>query len=548
MARTQEYWNKLGENSILLNAVSKWRNDSELWLSKSVNRLPETVRVNYLRKDWGWVEDWLEKIGAERIEWFRGCKGSAWTLPFDRGKAEGEIKLVLSSLHRTGRITRQESVSMIPTIALDVQPGEIVLDMCASPGSKTTQISENLQNEGLVIANEIANNRINTLVSNVQRHGSRTCMVTQHDGRHIPKILNTGFDKILVDAPCTGSGTTRKNPEVWKKWLPSGSRSLHKLQLGLLGKAIDLIKPGGRVVYSTCSLDPVENEAVVAEILRCFPVDVVSAVNKLELLPFDEGFTKWVKIDDYGNVNDSLILEKSMLPPTEKFIIDSLKKCVRIWNDKIDGGGFFIAIIEKKTKMKNSNSVINSSVDYNVKPDLDSLPVPINSELKDKMVAHFGKCPDNLWIRGKKISWSTDEAKIIWENEKTRKSGKIIIPGKRWRPLKIINLGLDTVKLRKNEIDRVVGRASQQIVPEIKSGYIITKGEIIDRLLIDEQLLTEDLGNNFKEYKGGLLLVDERNMTCIPIWVGKRVSLMINDDEKRILKFMRGLSIIDEEE
>ena len=103
-------------------------------------------------------------------------------------------------------------------------------------------------------------------------------------------------------------------------------------------------------------------------------------------------------------------------------------------------------------------------------------------------------------------------------------------------------------KLRKNEIDRVVGRASQQIVPEIKSGYIITKGEIIDRLLIDEQLLTEDLGNNFKEYKGGLLLVDERNMTCIPIWVGKRVSLMINDDEKRILKFMRGLSIIDEEE
>ena len=285
MSISQEYWNELGKNSILLNAVSNWRGDPELWFSKSVNRLPETVRVNYLRKEWKWVEEWLLNIGAKKIEWFRDTQGSAWTLPFERGKAEGEVKCIISSLHRTGRITRQEAVSMIPTIALEIKPGEIVLDMCASPGSKTTQIAENLQDRGLVIANEIANNRINTLVSNIQRHGNKTSMIIQHDGRHIPKILNLGFDKILVDVPCTGSGTTRKNPEVWKKWLPSGSQSLHNLQVELLKKAINLTKPGGRIVYSTCSLDPIENEAVVAEVLRNNNVEILSPKHILKSIP-----------------------------------------------------------------------------------------------------------------------------------------------------------------------------------------------------------------------------------------------------------------------
>ena len=86
MAISQEYWNELGKNSILLNAVSNWRDDPELWFSKSVNRLSETVRVNYLRKEWKWVEEWLLNIGAKKIEWFRDTQGSAWTLPFERAR------------------------------------------------------------------------------------------------------------------------------------------------------------------------------------------------------------------------------------------------------------------------------------------------------------------------------------------------------------------------------------------------------------------------------------------------------------------------------
>ena len=548
MAISQEYWNELGKNSILLNAVRNWRDDPELWFSKSVNRLSETVRVNYLRKEWKWVEEWLLNIGAKKIELFRDTQGSAWTLPFERGKAEGDVKSIISSLHRTGRITRQEAVSMIPTIALEIKPGEIVLDMCASPGSKTTQIAENLQNRGLVIANEIANNRINTLVSNIQRHGNKTSMIIQHDGRHIPKILNPGFDKILVDVPCTGSGTTRKNPEVWKKWLPSGGQSLHNLQVELLRKAINLTKPGGRIVYSTCSLDPIENEAVIAEVLRDNTVEILSPKDILKSIPFDEGFTEWPKLDDSGGEDNDLKLEKSMLPPTKKFMIDSLKKCVRIWNDKIDGSGFFISILEKRIDAMNPDERKNSFLDNNIKPDQENFPNPISKELRDMITNHFGKCPENLWIRGRKISWTTDEAKAIWKNEKSRKSGRVVIPGNRWRPLKIISLGLDTIKLRNNKIDRIIGRSSREIISEINYGHIILDGEKIDKILIDEFLLNEDFDIDITEHKGGLILIDERDGSCIPVWIGNKVSLMINDDEKRILRFMKGLDISNREE
>ena len=127
MASKSDYWYNLGKDSVLLNAVGKWRTDSEKWFQGSFERLPETVRVNPLREDSKWVENWLIKIGSKRISWFNGV-GSAWTLPFERGKIDGENKVLLSSLHETGRLTRQESVSMIPAIALDTKPGEIILD------------------------------------------------------------------------------------------------------------------------------------------------------------------------------------------------------------------------------------------------------------------------------------------------------------------------------------------------------------------------------------------------------------------------------------
>ena len=117
-------------------------------------------------------------------------------MPFVRGGAQGEVRVVMNALHETGRVTRQEAVSMLPVLALDPAPGDIVLDLCASPGSKTTQICEHLGTSGAVIANEVISGRVNTLVSNVQRHASRSAVVVQHDGRHIPMV--PGFEQSAI--------------------------------------------------------------------------------------------------------------------------------------------------------------------------------------------------------------------------------------------------------------------------------------------------------------------------------------------------------------
>ena len=538
-------WETIAADSVLLKAVSNWRDDPEKWLEHSIDRLNETVRVNPLREDIEWVENWLQEIGAIKIEWFTGV-GSAWTLPFPRGKAEGEVKTILSALHETGRLTRQEAVSMIPAIALDAKPGELVLDMCASPGSKTTQIAEHLGGKGIVMANEIANSRINTLVANTKRHGSITPMITHHDGRFIPKVPKTGFDKILVDAPCTGSATTRKNPDVWKKWLPSGGRSLHKLQLELLVKAINLTKPGGRIVYSTCSLDPVENEAVISEILRLDNgVSLTSVSDILVNLPGRNGMTDWPQIDDFGGISKSIECVDSMLAPTKNSIKKELSKCLRIWNDDVEAGGFFVAVLEK------SKDYAENNVDYDrfiepekVKPDEVNFPQPINSEIEEMILDTLGWEEKNLWIRGKSILWSTSKAKEIWESDRSKRSGRTFIPGKRWRPLRVIHLGLISVKLQGGKLERITGKAAPRMIQNIKHGKSVVSSEVIEKLLTGLEPPAYEISLELNKIRGGHILVEENEDICLPVWIGGRVSLMISEQERRILRAKRKLPII----
>ena len=151
--------------------MAAWMDDAETWFDRSFERLPETIRVNPLRNDSDSVELWLQSVGAEPMGWYQG-PGSSWKMPFARGRAEGEVRKLLISLHETGRLTRQEAVSMIPVMALRPKSGEAVLDMCASPGSKTSQIAEFMDGMGVLVANERSRKRCNLLVANIQRHRS----------------------------------------------------------------------------------------------------------------------------------------------------------------------------------------------------------------------------------------------------------------------------------------------------------------------------------------------------------------------------------------
>ncbi|KAK8484227.1 hypothetical protein V6N11_024360 [Hibiscus sabdariffa] len=195
-----------------------------------------------------------------------------------------------------GNISRQEAVSMVPPLFLDVHPHHFVLDVCAAPGSKTFQLLEIIYHsakggslpEGMVLANDLDVQRCNLLIHQTKRMCTANLIVTNHEGQHFPgcrshkniligsettnelekSITQLLFDRVLCDVPCSGDGTLRKAPDIWRKWNGGMANGLHCLQIQIAMRCLSLLKVGGRMVYSTCSMNPVENEAVVAEILR----------------------------------------------------------------------------------------------------------------------------------------------------------------------------------------------------------------------------------------------------------------------------------------
>tara|TARA_B100000212_G_scaffold40279_1_gene26081 strand:+ start:43 stop:1683 length:1641 start_codon:yes stop_codon:yes gene_type:complete len=545
MASRESDWRREAENSILLKSVSHWREKPDRWFRGSYDRLPETVRVNPMSEEKDWVESWLSGIGANRIPWFSG-PGSAWEMPFERGSAEEEVKSLMSALHETGRITRQEAVSMLPVLALDPTPGQIILDLCASPGSKTTQICEHLGDSGAVVANEVISGRVNTLVTNVQRHASRTVLVVQHDGRHIPRVPGSGFDGVLVDVPCTGSGTTRKNPDVWGKWRPSSGRSLHSLQYDLLTRAIELTKPGGRVVYSTCSLDPIENEAVVARVLAGGKVRVVPRGDSLSGVPSNPGMTNWPLLNDKGELDNESKSEEYLIPTKDMAVSSQLNECLRVWNDEIGGGGFFLAVLERILE-DDVSGVINPFMSQKTIDDPESFPQPIDDQRERELREVWGSVPSNMWSRGKSLLWSSDEIREIWSAERTRKSGRELIPGNRWRPLKVIHLGLIAARLRKGRLDRTVSRAARRLREEISGPFVNVDEHVINDILRGKEPLRTDVSSLQDTDRGSRILVGPSGYP-LAVWVGSRVTPMVSQSEITVMRGVRDLSYETKEE
>ena len=545
--RGERSWKEEAEDSVLLKAIPHWREDPESWFAGSYDRLPETLRVNPHSPEMSWVESWLEGVGAMKIPWFSG-PGSAWEMPFERGSSVGEVKKIMTALHDTGRVTRQEAVSMLPVLGLRPSPGECILDLCASPGSKTTQICEHLGDSGAVIANEVISGRVNTLVTNVQRHGARSAVVVQHDGRHFPKVPGDGFDGVLVDVPCTGSGTTRKNPDVWSKWRPSAGRSMHSLQFDILRRAIAVTKAGGRIVYSTCSLDPLENEAVVARALIEGNVRAVPATQLLPGVPSDSGMSDWPCLDDSGEPVEWDSHEQYLMPPRDEAVTSQLENCLRVWNDSIGGGGFFLAVLEKAveqgTVLESSRKPVQSPKTY---VDPDSFPRPISQRRVGQLENEWGSIPSNIWSRGKSLLWSTDEVTRVWSSERTRKGGRELIPGGRWRPLKVIHLGLIAARLRKGELDRIVSKSSFRLRKEISGPFLEVDDELIDEILQGVEPHRDTLESLGDEDRGSRILVAPDGY-CLSVWVGSRITPMVSESEKTVMRAVRGLSLDLQEE
>ncbi|KAG2730996.1 hypothetical protein G9P44_006145 [Scheffersomyces stipitis] len=300
-----------------------------------------------------------------------------------------------------GNISRQEAVSMIPPLLMDIKPHHYVLDMCAAPGSKTAQLVEALHQDddkelptGFVLANDSDYKRSHMLVHQVKRLNSANFMVVNHDATLFPRLkLNNSneflkFDRILCDVPCSGDGTMRKNVNVWKDFTVGNALGLHPLQINILNRGLQLLKKGGRLVYSTCSMSPVENEAVVAAALRKWggQIRLVNCDNELPGLVRRNGISDWkvfgkdMELRERGAED----IPATAFPPTEEETAKfNLQNCIRVYPHLQNTGGFFITVFEKidpEANSKRGPSEETEAEDANKKQKVEETAPVVSTE------------------------------------------------------------------------------------------------------------------------------------------------------------------------
>ena len=275
-------------------------------LFKALNEKPLlSVRVNTLKASVEEVVRELEREGKKPIV----SKRVPTIVKF-----EGPYNFDKSRLYREGKIVIQEEASAVASILLDPKPGETVVDLCAAPGGKTTHMAELMENKGTIYAFDVDSTRIKRMKMLLKRMGITIVKIYQEDAREAPKILGKNFaDKVIVDAPCTSTGTIAKNPELRWRIQPDKLGEIVDLQKSILEAGVKLLKPGGRLLYCTCSVFVEEGEEVVKWVLKKYPRIKLVELKK----PYEP--SRW-------------------LPGT-----------MRAWPHKHDTIGFFYALLEKKS-------------------------------------------------------------------------------------------------------------------------------------------------------------------------------------------------------
>lgn len=227
----------------------------------------------------------------------------------------------------------QEPSAMTPASLLPIKEGDRVLDICAAPGGKSTELGAKLNGTGVLVSNDISNSRAKALLKNIELFGIRNSLILSEAPNKLTEYFSEYFDKILIDAPCSGEGMFRKSPAIIKNWEQYGVEYYNKLQKEIIQSAARMLKPGGYMLYSTCTFSPEENEGTIAFLTELHPeFEVVNALPEPEICKklglsyegFDTGKPQWVN----GK--------------------DELKNCIRLWPHRINGEGHFIALLHKR--------------------------------------------------------------------------------------------------------------------------------------------------------------------------------------------------------
>lgn len=287
----------------------------DLFMKYSLSYIRKAIRVNTLKTSVANIQKKLaERWELTPIPW---CKEGFW-IAFKKGKRFdiGNLKE-----HLLGYLYVQEAASMIPPVVLQPRPHSTVLDMCSSPGSKATQMSALMHNTGILVCNDLTGERIKPLGLNLQRGGCTNTLTTRMNG----EAIKQAFDHVLVDAPCSGVGTIRKSLKILKMWSPGLVEKMARIQKRLVRRAYLNLKPGGTMVYSTCTLEPAENEGVVQFLLDQFPDAQLREIT----LPLK-------RAQPFTEINGQPLSPQ-------------IQKCLRIHPYHNDTEGFFVAHIQKPT-------------------------------------------------------------------------------------------------------------------------------------------------------------------------------------------------------
>ncbi len=216
----------------------------------------------------------------------------------------------------------QEPSAMAPAAFLPVRKGDRILDLCAAPGGKTTQLAQAVQGAGLLVSNDISVSRSKALIKNIELFGLKNTVVTCERPDRLAGSFPDYFDAILVDAPCSGEGMFRQGPRMWRAWEEHGPEYFSPIQKGIVESAAGMLKPGGYMIYSTCTFDPREDEQVIAHLLCADPS--IHTVSIPDTEGFENGHPEWT--DEH---------------------CEEVRKTVRLYPHKIRGEGHFVALLQK---------------------------------------------------------------------------------------------------------------------------------------------------------------------------------------------------------
>ncbi|CAK8578775.1 unnamed protein product [Lathyrus sativus] len=373
--------------SFRINASSQFADDIRSQL--------ENDFVHSLRAE---VAEGGETEAIRPLLWYPG--NFAWHSNFSRMQLRKNQTLerfheFLKLENEIGNITRQEAVSMVPPLFLDVHSDHFVLDMCAAPGSKTFQLLEIIHQStkagslpaGMVIANDLDVKRCNLLIHQTKRMCTANLIVTNHEAQHFPGCRLKGnhkkyeldhnihqllFDRVLCDVPCSGDGTLRKAPDMWRKWNSGMGQALHSLQILIAMRGLSLLKIGGRMVYSTCSMNPIENEAVVAEVLRrCGEsVKLLDVSSELPQLIRRPGLKSWKVYD-----KSSWLVSYSDVPKFRRSVIFPSMFPSGKGNQDLDNGNCNVDMEDDITSVENGKT----------EDGIEALENPVTSESADEV-------------------------------------------------------------------------------------------------------------------------------------------------------------------